>query len=77
MGRNGWSRWPEIRTNYYILDVEPASDYANITAYYGPGEPKVGGSFNPRAVAQMILNITIFNAIKDNPDYKAQMAKFN
>lgn len=64
-------------SNYYILDVEPTSDYNVITAYYGPGEPRAGGSFDARTVAQTTLDGTIFNAIKDFPEYKAQMAKFN
>lgn len=39
--------------------------------------PRAGSSFDTRKVAQTTLDETIFNAIKDFPEYKVQMAKFN
>lgn len=61
----------------YMIDVEPTSDYNDITAYYGPGEPRLSGSFNVRAMAQQNINGAISQAIKTNPEYMAQVAKFN
>lgn len=64
-------------SDFYILDVEPTSDYNNITAYYGPGEPASGGLFDPRVPAQRYINSAIFKAIREFPEYKTQMEKFN
>lgn len=63
-------------TDYRMIDVESTSDYNNIAAYYGPGEPQLSGSFDPREVAQTVIGFAVFNAVKASPEYKAQMAKF-